>query len=328
MKVAQLLQSRRDNWRKLEALCSELESRKRRRSNPPKLAQFAALHRAACADLALADAYHLPPETIHYLHQLVGRSHNQLYRSRMFDFESWAHEMFVAVPQCLFHDNALRLAFCLFWGVFLLSMYLASLPSTAFVESLVGKEQVAAVEMMYDEPIGSREEPSGGESFMASFYIHHNTGIGLRCFAAGLLFGIGGLFATIFNAAMLGAIFGHMSKVPQSDNFFHFVTAHGPFELTAIVLSAAAGMRLGFSLVDTQGLGRFDSLRCSAKEAMPTVGAAMALFFFAALIEGFVSPSGLPYLLKAIVAIVSIALLMIYFVFLGYPKNDVAGLRQ
>ena len=54
---------------------------------------------------------------------------------------------------------------------------------------------------------------------------------------------------------VLGAAFGHMGTVEQRDNFFQFVTAHGPFELTAIVLSAAAGMRLGFSLVDTHGQG-------------------------------------------------------------------------
>ena len=48
--------------------------------------------------------------------------------------------------------------------------------------------------------------------------------------------GIGGLFATIYNAAVLGATFGHMATMPQRENLFHFVTAHGPFELTAIVL--------------------------------------------------------------------------------------------
>jgi hypothetical protein len=89
---------------------------------------------------------------------------------------------------------------------------------------------------------------------MAGFYINHNTGIGLRCFAFGLFFGIGGLFAVVFNAASLGTTFGHMARVPQSENFYEFVTAHSPFEFTAIVLSAAAGMRLGFSVVQTNGL--------------------------------------------------------------------------
>ena len=40
-------------------------------------------------DLALADAYQLPPTTVEYLHQLVGRAHNQMYRGRGFNFAAW-----------------------------------------------------------------------------------------------------------------------------------------------------------------------------------------------------------------------------------------------
>src|SRR5205085_1596178 len=145
----------------------------------------------------------------------------------------------------------------------------------------------------------------------------HNTGIGLQCFAYGLLLGVGGLFAIAFNGVFLGAVFGFMTTVPARTNFFNFVTAHGPFELTAIVFSGAAGMRLGFALVSTGGLRRTESLRLAARQAMPTMGAAMVMFSLAAMIEGFISPSGLPYLVKAGVAIVSTILILAYVVGLG-----------
>ena len=138
---------------------------------------------------------------------------------------------------------------------------------------------------------------------------------------ADLLFGIGGLFATVYNAAMLGGVFGHMATVPQQDNFFQFVTAHGPYELTAIVLSAAAGMKLGFSLIDTKGLGRIDALQQAAREMMPCAAAAMIMFLMAAAIEGFISPSAAPYWVKASVAVFSAGTLVWYFVVLGYPKD-------
>ena len=92
-----------------------------------------------------------------------------------------------------------------------------------------------------------------------------------------------------------------------------------------IVLAAAAGMRLGFSIVDTKGLSRLQSLENAAKEAMPTMGASLLLFFFAALIEGFISPSPLPYEVKAAVCTVSVLLLLIYFVVLGYVKQEDGG---
>jgi len=328
MKVAELLESRRKNWQHLEQLCAQLERRRLRKLSPATIARFAALYRAACADLALADAYQLPPNTVDFLHHLVGRAHNQLYRSRKFNLASWGKEMFEEVPRRLFTDNSLRLAFFLFWGVFLASMFLASehSPVPDYDRKLLTQEYIDMMEEMYANPIGGSATSGSGEaqlrSMMAGWYLSHNTGIGLKVFAAGLLFGIGGLFATIYNAALIGAVFGHMTKVPQWENFSHFVTAHGPFELTAIVLSAAAGMRLGFALVDTRGLSRTASLRRAAKEAMPTMGAAMVLFILAALIEGFLSPSAAPYEAKAAMAVISSGLLMFYFIILGSKQGD------
>jgi len=319
MKVSDLLQSRRATWRELEQLCAWMEGRSRRKIPAEGATRFSALYRAACADLALADAYQLPPGTVHYLHQLVGRAHSQLYRTRTFHYETWFHELFVRVPQRLFSDNCLRLAFVVFWGVLLLSAMMAY-NSPKFAERMMGEPMMMQLEESFSEPITGRSSQMGGG--MAGFYIRNNAGIGLRCFAFGLLFGIGGLYVTVYNAAAIGAAFGHMARLPQSANFYHFVTAHGPFELTAVVLSAAAGMRLGFSLVDTGGFTRLASLRRAAQETMPTMGAAVLMFVLAALIEGFLSPSGAPYWLKAAVAVISAGMLMFYFVILGYPREE------
>ncbi len=318
MKVVELLEQRRQNWNELERLCDQMEKRTKRGLGAESIHRFAHLYRAACADLALADAYQLPVDTIAYLHQLVGRSHNQLYRSRKFNFRGWWHEMAFVLPPRLFRDNSLRLAFVLFWGVFLAAMALAY-ASPAFTENVLGKEMVTGLEEMYAEKIDGRSFQESG--VMAGFYTQHNTSIGLRCFAFGLVLGIGGLFELVFNAGFLGAAFGHMAQAPQRANFYEFVTAHGPFELTAIVLSAAAGMRLGFSLIDTRGLSRGASLRQAGQEAKATVSAAIILFALAAVIEGFISPSAAPYWVKASVAAASSALLMFYFIFLGLQPN-------
>jgi len=318
MKVSDLLESRRANWRELEQLCAMMEGRSRRKMPAPLVVRFSALYRAACADLALADGYQLPPGVVQYLHQLVGRAHNQLYRSRTFNVAAWAELMLVDVPQRLFRDNYLRLAFAMFWGVFLLSAFLAA-TQPDYAQRIATRDALVRVEESFSEPVEGRQ--ANEASFMAGFYIFNNTLIGLRCFAFGLVFGIGGLYTLVFNAALLGAMFGHMSNLPQSENFFHFVTAHGPFELTAIVLSAAAGMRLGFSLVDTRGTTRPASLRRAAREALPVMCAAMVLFLLAALIEAFLSPSSAPYWIKALVAVFSAGMLMFYFVMLGYPRR-------
>ena len=291
----------------------------RRAIAPGDAIRLAALYRAACADLALADAYQFPPATIQFLHQLVGRAHNQLYRARIFRWHEWGREMFVRTPRRLFRDNCLRLAMLIFWGVFALVGAL-SYANPEFGQSVMGKEMTTMLEEHFSTPI--RDRDPNADSAMAGFYIWNNPFIGLRCFAFGLIFGIGGLFATVYNAAVLGAAFGYMATTPHKGNFFTFVTAHGPFELTAVVLCAAAGMRLGFALINTGGMERIASLRQAGKDCMPVACTAVVMFVMAAGLEGFLSPSAAPYWVKAAAAVASAVLIVFYIVVLGYWGNE------
>lgn len=323
MKVAELLDLRRKNWQELENLCAQLANRRAATLRAEEVSRFAALYRAACADLALADAYQLPPNTVQYLHLLVGRAHNQLYRTRRFAFADWSRTLLEEVPQRIFQDRCVQVAFCLFWGVFLLSAFLAYSKHVwpQYAEAVLTSGAIEELETNFQNPVDGRDPEAG--LMMAGFYIQHNTGIGLKCFAGGLAV-IPGVVVTAFNAAFLGAAFGYMARpdVAQGQNFFHFVTAHGPFELTAIVLSAGAGLRLGLAWLLPGRWSRRSSLRKTAVETMPLMGAAMAMFFLAALIEGFVSPSGLPYWIKATVAVLSSGLLSFYFIILGMPRRS------
>ena len=321
MKVADLLESRRKNWQQLEDMCTQMESRRKRRLGPLVISRFAALYRAACADLALADAYQLPPKTVHYLHRLVGRAYNQLYRSRTFDFATWGSKLLVEAPQTVFCDRYVRICFCLFWGVFLLSAMIAASPSVwpTYAEAMLGTEFLGNLETMFSQDLGRSPDE---DLSMVGFYIFNNTGIGLKCFAFMLLI-IPGFYVTVYNAAVLGASFGYMSRpdVSGTENFYEFVTAHAPFELTAIVLAAGAGLRLGMSWVDTRGMTRVASMQRAGREVVPAVGAMMILFVMAAMIEGFLSPSAAPYWVKFSVLVLSILLLLVYFVGLGYLRR-------
>lgn len=328
MNVAALLEKRRGQWAELEKLCRVMEVRGRTEAaggahlrGAAGISRFATLYRAACADLALADAYQLPPATVTYLHRLVARAHNQLYRANRFEPSRWTDVVFREAPQQIFNDVCVRIAAILFFGLFALSMYMAANEPLfpGFAESVVGQPQLDQLEEMYEKPLaGSLEHYVQ----MSGFYIMHNTGIGLRCFAYGVLI-IPCLFSVAYNAVALGTMFGYMARedVTGSDHFFHFVTAHGPFELTAIALAAGAGLRLGVGWFYTRGLRRIDSLRVSAQQAVPIMVASATLFAFAAITEGFLSPSPAPYFVKAFWAILSAGMISFYFVILGFPRG-------
>ena len=76
-------------------------------------------------------------------------------------------------------------------------------------------------------------------------------------------------------------------------------------------------MRLGFSLINTGEYSRVAALRLAGRKVMPIVLFSVTLFIMAAFIEAFISPSPLPYVFKAGVAIISGSLLIFYIFGLG-----------
>ena len=283
-----------------------------RKAGAAEVVRLGELYRSACADLMLAEAYDLPRDTVAYLHDLVARSHNLVYRGRGFHIRRWAGEILATVPRRLRADPMLKIAAAVFYGFFLLfGLVGAARPELAErVASTIGAN-FDEVEHEYSAPIGSGERVRS-DAYMAGFYVRNNAGIGLKAFAWGLALGLGTLYILFTNGMSIGLIFGHMMRTPQAGNFYTFVTAHGPFELTAIVFSGAAGLRLGYSLIDTRGRSRIDSLRAEAIRALPTMGAAVFLFLLAAFLEGFVSASSLPYAAKAGIAAASATILALY----------------
>jgi len=317
MRVADRLTQREASWRELERLVDQMSERHIRRCQPADVLRLGQLYRGVCSDLMLAASYDLPRDTVAYLHGLVGRAHNALYRAQGFRFRDRGRLLFDSAPRTLRSDPALRLAAAVFVVSFLICALVAA-AQPEFARQVVGDKVLESIDHMYSRPIESpgKEGAARNDTAMAGFYIQHNTSIGLKCFAWGILFGVGSLFQLLSNGIVLGTLFGHMAVSPHASNFFTFVTAHTSFELTAIVVAGAAGLRMGWGLIDTQGQSRLASLRREATRALPALGASVVLFVLAAFIEGFISASALPYWAKASVAILS-ALLIAAFLSLG-----------
>jgi len=338
MNVAELLEKRRPEWQELEDLLAKLQRLFGcKRMNEAEIARFTSLYRGACADLALAESYRLPPGIIRYLNNLVGRAHNQLYSDQTTGWASLPKILLRELPSRIFSDGTFWSGMLLFWIPFLVCALLAA-KSEGFAEQIVGRGTMQHMENMYSESL--YEHDPAERMGMVGFYVFNNAGIGLQCFAAGAFFMVTGILITLSNAIYLGTIFGYMSTTPQSANFYEFVVAHGPFELTAIAMSAGAGLRIGFGAISTGGLTRADSMKKAAKRVFPVILFAVFLFCCAACIEAFVSPSGLelfqeigiaPVILKRAICVLCAMMLFGYIVILGgvqWLKNQLEKIER
>ncbi|MDC1287917.1 stage II sporulation protein M [Gammaproteobacteria bacterium] len=183
------------------------------------------------------------------------------------------------------------------------------------IYSVLDGSEVRHMERIYDpesRKIG-REREADTDIFMFGFYIKNNISVAFRCFAGGLLLGIGTLLVLFFNGMFMGSIAGHLTRLDFVDTFYPFVIGHGSFELTAIVFSGAAGLRLGYAIINPGQSSRLDSLRQAGREVVPMLYGIVLMLTIAAFLEAFwSSSSSLPIALKYSVGAILWSLVLWY----------------
>jgi uncharacterized membrane protein SpoIIM required for sporulation len=251
--------------------------------------RVAALYRRACEHLALARARAYPAYLTDRLEQLTSDAHQAIYQRtelgltrlkafvlRDFPRAVRAHAGYVWVSLAVFAVPLLVLGFLVYFR-------------PELILSIVDANTAAQFDQMYSntaETIGRAREAQT-DWVMFGFYIRNNIGIAFQCFAGGLLAGVGSLFFLAFNGAFAGAIGGYLTQRGLGSTFYSFVVTHSAFELTAIVLAGAAGLRLGHALLAPGRLTRLQSLVLASRESIVIVYGLTVMLLIAAAIEAF-----------------------------------------
>jgi len=232
---------------------------------PP--ASFPRAYRQICRDLAVARQRQLDAHVVDYLNGLALAGHQQLYRPAK---ASWRRIIDFAardLPRAVRAEGRLiLLCHLLFYGAtFGIGLLVRLHPELVYTVLDPGAAQ--AIEAMYNPEAQSYLNPrdSDSDAAMFGFYIFNNVSIAFRTFGSGLFCGLGSLFLLVYNGIFFGAVAGHLANQGFADTLAAFVIGHGSFELTAIIISAAAGLRLGWSVTAPGALSRRESLRQAAR---------------------------------------------------------------
>lgn len=321
-----------EEWNHFEAMLVYLEG-KRNSSNHSAGAKlndaqdvsgFPESYRRLCHYLALTKDRQYSTRLFEKLNNLVLRGHQQLYR-RKSNLKSAVIEFIVSG-----FPNTVReqWVFCaVATAVFVLPgllLWTLTIIYPELIYSFMDPDQINDFESMYDpakRAIG-RVRDADSDFAMFGHYIQNNIGIGFQTFASGMLFGVGSLFFLIYNGLFFGVISGHIVNLDYSETFFPFVVGHGSFELTAIVLSGAAGLKLGYALIAPGRYTRAQSIKHAANSAIKIVYGVILMLLIAAFIEAFWSSSTLVSInIKYMVGAVLWTLIFFYFFWMGRRRG-------
>lgn len=304
--------AKKEQWEKLHHIVLLLSKKGYTSLSPEDILAFPRIYRLICADLAEAKMLQLSPDVLDYLNQLIGQAHKFLYsfpplrRSQIKTFfserlpfimlKNW---MFLLISALIFFSS-----YAITFGIVIQN------PSVAGI--VVPQSTLHQMEEAYSEEI-SEERSFTLKNFMVSFYIQNNISIAFASFALGVLLGIGTIYVLIYNGVFLGAITGYLVAGGKGRNLLHFVTAHSITELTGLVLAGAAGLALGFSIIKATRYYRKEWMAFQRKNIFTLIAASGFLLLIAALIEGLISPSLIPYTIKVNTAILSLLFIIGYF---------------
>ena len=317
----EFVSARQAAWAELDALLAK--KRVLHKLPPASISRAASLYREICSDLMRARGAGYSADVVDVLDSLAARACAAMYSAPPYRLGALWELVASGFPAAV-RRNArfVALATVLFVLPGVLGFVGAS-RSRGFAVQVMSESMVSQMEKSYSELGHGREQ--GADSMMASFYVYNNVGIAFRCFATGLLFGLGSVFFLVYNGLLTGVVAGAVTAAGHGKNLFTFMAGHGAFELTAIVISGAAGMVMGYALVDTGPLSRWASLRLKARDLFCMVMGAALMLLIAALIEGFWSPSSVPPMVKWAVAGLLYVLVLSYLAFAGRASSRRPG---
>jgi uncharacterized membrane protein SpoIIM required for sporulation len=149
------------------------------------------------------------------------------------------------------------------------------------------------IDQLVNHDVASYYSQNPAGSFALQVWVN-NSWVAAQCIGFAVLLGLPIPYVLFQNAANLGAIAGLMFDAGKGDVLLGLLTPHGLLELTAVFLAAAAGMRLGWSVVAPGDRPRGQVLAEQGRAVVTVAVGLVGVLLVSGLIEALVTPSPLP----------------------------------
>jgi len=311
MNVNDFIRIREKDWDRLQGLINKHRGRKSLTAVEVK--ELGRLYRAVASDLALARRDFPGQRVTVFLNQLLTQVHSYIYQQDVSDFGRLAHYFTHTIPQTFRQTGLFTLtAFLLFMIPAIIGYGLGyTTPDVAEPLGLASVRETLSNQSVWTN-IPVEERP-----YASAFIMSNNIKVAILAFGGGVVLGLFTLYLLTINGLTIGATLGLAVHYGLGNVLLDFIIGHGVIELSVIFISGGAGLQMGWALLSPGLYSRRDALGLAARRAIPLIVIAIPLLITAGLIEGFVSPSGLPFSFKLLVGVGTGILLYSYLLLAG-----------
>jgi uncharacterized membrane protein SpoIIM required for sporulation len=325
VRMNRFIDERKDNWQRLEDLLTLLQGTSLRNLSKMEVREFGELYRRAAADLAIARAESRDPKLVNYLNSLVIRAHGKIYRAEGEGMNIISSFFLRDLPRT-FRANWKYMAIAVgtFW-VFAVFGFIVTWRDIGFTHFVYLSNEVEAIQANDQWWLSLNKANQIGSSMIMT----NNILVTFKAFIMGALLGVGSFYDLAFEGARLGSIFAACYKLnpPFGNSLASFVIGHGVVELSSIWFAGAAGMMVGYSIINPGDLSRIQALKKKGLEAIKIVIGCACFLVVTGVIEGFISPSSMPPAMKIATGLGS-GLVMYAYLFLVGRVEDAAPVSE
>jgi uncharacterized membrane protein SpoIIM required for sporulation len=278
------------DWARLEQLVTRCEKRSVRALADEDLLALPLLYRSALSTLSVARETSLDRSLIRYLEQLCARAYFQIYGVPTSALRQLGHFFAHGWPdavKALWRETLVALLLTLAGG---LVGYLLVASDPAWFYALVpdgmagGRDPTASAATLRATLYkGDKEELL---ATFAAFLFTHNAQIAIFAFALGFAFAVPTAMLIVYNGLLLGAMIAVFSAKGLGFEFAGWLSIHGTTEMFAIMLSGAAGFRIGTAIAFPGRLARGDSAVAAGRTGAVAMGGTVIMLAVAGLLEG------------------------------------------
>jgi uncharacterized membrane protein SpoIIM required for sporulation len=162
--------------------------------------------------------------------------------------------------------------------------------SPAVQASIASHSQVAS---LVNHRFRAYYSQDAASAFAAKVWTN-NVWVAAQTLILGAFLGIGTIYVLVVNALNLGVDGGLMIGHGKAVEFFTLILPHGMLELSAVFLAAAAGLRMGWAVIDPGPRRRIQALAEEGRANVTIVLGLIVVLATSGVIEAFVTPSSLP----------------------------------
>jgi uncharacterized membrane protein SpoIIM required for sporulation len=294
-------------WRRLEQLARQ------RRPDPAAADEMIALYQRAGTHLSVIRSRAADPALVARLSRIVLTARGAITGGGAFSWTTVGRFFTVTFPLAVFQSWRWWCAVATSFTVlcFALMWYLASHPD--FQHALLSEGQIQQLVNSDFVDYYSEYQP---QNFALEVWTN-NALIAALCLASGVLL-VPVFLALGYNLLNVAVDGGVMIAAGRADVFFGLIVPHGLLELTAVFVAAGTGLRVGWSWIAPGPLRtRGAALGETARSAMLVALGLAGVLAVSGLIEAFVTPSGLPTVIRIGIGALAWGGFLAYVVVLG-----------